>query len=104
MTIKDGCPNSISVILNENIILFGHDIDSNFKSDNTLDLIILRATFFYLNMQNEQEHTTVVSVQMLLKNYIWSRQMYSKTKYVSQQTCEELAFLHNASGNLDYKW
>ena len=44
MTINDGCPNSISVILNENIILFGHD--SNFKSDNTLDLIILRANLF----------------------------------------------------------
>ena len=44
MTINDGCPSAISVILNENIILFGHD--SNFKSDNTLDLIISRAIFF----------------------------------------------------------
>ena len=44
MAINDGCPNAISVILNENIILFGHD--SNFKSDNTLDLIILRANLF----------------------------------------------------------
>ena len=44
MAINDGCPNAILVILNENIILFGHD--SNFKSEDTLDAIIVRAIFF----------------------------------------------------------
>ena len=55
-------------------------------------------------MQNEQEYTTVVSVQTLLKNYIWSRQTYSKTEYVSWQTCDGLVFLQNAGGNIDYMW
>ena len=77
---NDGCPNSTSLVLIETIP-FGHD--SNFKSYNTLDLIILRAFYYYLQMQNKQEHTTVVSVQTLLKNYISSRQIYSKTEYVS---------------------
>ena len=73
-TIPHGCSGAISVTLNENIILFGHD--SKFKSDNTFDLIILRAFFFLnLQMQNEQEHTTVVSVQALFKNYFGSRQI-----------------------------
>ena len=60
-TISDGCSNAISVIFNENIIFFGHD--SKFKSDNTFDLTILRAFFFNLQVQNDQEHTTFVSVQ-----------------------------------------
>ena len=33
-----GCSNATSVTLNENIVLFGHDI--HFKSDNTFDLIV----------------------------------------------------------------
>ena len=67
MTINGGCPNSISIVLIETIP-FGHD--SNFKSYNTLDLIILRAFFYYLQMQNKREHTTVVSLQMVLKHHI----------------------------------
>ncbi len=39
-----GCSNATSVTLNENIVLFGHDI--HFKSDNIFDLIILQAKFF----------------------------------------------------------
>ena len=44
MAINDGCSNMISIILNKNIILFGHD--SNFKSSNTFDFISLKAFFF----------------------------------------------------------
>ena len=41
IVVNAGCSNAT---LNENIVLFGHDI--NFKSDNTFDLIILQAKFF----------------------------------------------------------
>ena len=44
MGFNDGCSNAISVILNENILLF-FLLDSNFKPDNTFDLISLRALF-----------------------------------------------------------
>ena len=44
MAINNGCPNAISVVLTDNIILFGHD--GNFQSDNTLGLKILTAIFF----------------------------------------------------------
>ena len=40
------CSNATSVTLNENIVLFGHDIHFNFKSDSTFDFIILQAKFF----------------------------------------------------------
>ena len=44
IVVNAGCSNATSVTLNENIVLFGHDI--HFKSDNTFDLIILQAKFF----------------------------------------------------------
>ena len=44
IVLNAGCSNATSVTLNENIVLFGHDI--HFKSDNTFDLIILQAKFF----------------------------------------------------------
>ena len=39
-----GCSNATSVTLNENIVLFDHDI--HFKSDSVFGLIILQAKFF----------------------------------------------------------
>ena len=36
--------NTLGYTLNENVVLFGHDI--HFKSDNTFDSIILQAKFF----------------------------------------------------------
>ena len=44
IVLNAGCSNETSVTLNENIVLFGHDI--HFKSDSTFDLIILQAKFF----------------------------------------------------------
>ena len=44
IVLNAGCSNATSVTLNENIVLFGQDV--NFKSDNTFDLIILQAKFF----------------------------------------------------------
>ena len=44
IVVNAGCSNATSVTLNENIVLFGHDV--HFKSDNTFDLIILQAKFF----------------------------------------------------------
>ena len=44
IVLNAGCSNATSVTLNENIVLFGHDI--HFKSDDTFDLIILQAKFF----------------------------------------------------------
>ena len=44
IVLNAGCSNATSVTLNENIVLFGHDI--HFKSDSTFDLIILQAKFF----------------------------------------------------------
>ena len=40
------CTNVLSVNLNESIVLFGHD--TNFKSDDTFELIILLAKVFHL--------------------------------------------------------
>ena len=42
--VNDRCINAISLTINENIVLFGHD--SNFKSDDTFDMILLLAKFF----------------------------------------------------------
>ena len=44
IVLNAGCSNATSVTLNENIVLFGHDIHC--KSDNTFELIILQAKFF----------------------------------------------------------
>ena len=44
IVLNAGFSNAKSVTLNENIVLFGQDV--NFKSDNTFDLIILQAKFF----------------------------------------------------------
>ena len=44
IVVNAGCSNATSVTLDENSVLFGHDI--HFKSDNTFDLIILQAKFF----------------------------------------------------------
>ena len=43
-TITDTCANGLFINLNENIVLLGHD--SNFKSDDRFDLIILLAKIF----------------------------------------------------------
>ena len=44
IVLNASCSNATSVTLNENIVLFGHNI--HFKSDSTFDLIILQAKFF----------------------------------------------------------
>ena len=44
IVLNAGCSNATSVTLDENIVLFGHDI--HFKLDSTFDLIILQAKFF----------------------------------------------------------
>ena len=44
IVVNAGCSNATAVTLNENIVLFGHDI--HFKSDSTFDLITLQAKFF----------------------------------------------------------
>ena len=44
MAVSDRCANATSVTLNESFVLFGHD--SNFKSDETFDLIIVLAKNF----------------------------------------------------------
>ena len=44
IVLNAGCSNATSVTLNENLVLFGHDI--HFKSDSTFDLVILQAKFF----------------------------------------------------------
>ena len=46
MAIHDRGVNAVSITLNESIVLFGHDV--NFRTDDTFDLIILVAKFFYL--------------------------------------------------------
>ena len=44
----NACGNGLPVNLNETIVLFGHDC--SFKFDDTFDLIILLANFFFLQM------------------------------------------------------
>ena len=44
IVLNAGYSNATSVTLNENIVLFGHDI--HFKSDNIFDLNILQVKFF----------------------------------------------------------
>ena len=43
IVVNVGCSNATSVTLNENIVVFGHDIC--FKSDSTFDLIILQVLY-----------------------------------------------------------
>ena len=65
IVLNAGCPNATSVTLNENIVLFGHDI--HFKSDSTFDLIILQAKFFIYKCKINKT-TTIAFVQTLFKN------------------------------------
>ena len=66
IVLNAGCLNATSVTLNENIVLFGHDI--HFKSDNTFDLIILQAKFFIYKCKIKKDYTTIAFVQTLFKN------------------------------------
>ena len=46
IAVNTGCSNAISVTLNENIVLFSHDIYS--KAGNTFGLIILQAVYLQM--------------------------------------------------------
>ena len=72
MTINDGCSNAISVILNENIILF-LVMTSTLKKDSTFDQTVLRAKLLILQTQSEEERTTVLSVLTLFKKLQWKQ-------------------------------
>ena len=72
MTINDGCSNAISVILNENIILF-LVMTSTLKKDSTFDQTVLRAKLLILPTQSEEERTTVLSVLTLFKKLQWKQ-------------------------------
>ena len=60
--VNAGCWNVTSVTLNENLVLFGHDI--HFISDNTFHLIILQANFFIRNCKIK----TIPPLHLLKRN------------------------------------
>ena len=64
IVVNAGCSNATSVTLNENIVLFDHDI--HFKSNSTFDLIILQAKFF---MYKCKINKTIPQLH-LLKRYL----------------------------------
>ena len=66
IVLNAGRSNATSVTLNENIVLFGHDI--HFKSDNIFDLIILQAKFFIYKSKMNKTIPQLHFVQTLFKN------------------------------------
>ena len=65
IVLNAGCSNATSVTLNENIVLFGHDI--HFKPDNTFDVIILQAKFFIYKCKIHKTIPQVHSFKRYLK-------------------------------------
>ena len=70
------CGLSGSLILNENIVLFGRG--NNFKSDDTLDLVILLAKFFIYKCKVSKNIPRISE----FKKYLNIR--YETEKYISR--------------------
>ena len=71
MAINDRGVNTVSITLNESIVLFGHDV--NFRSDDTFDLIILVAKLFVYKCKVKRLYHNLIfsnSVLEILSKYI----------------------------------
>ena len=77
MAIDDSCPNAKPVMLNKNILLGHH---RNFKSDNTLDLMILSAALIFSMYRCEFNRNTLQLYQF--KRYL--KTTLEADKYVAK--------------------
>ena len=73
----------MTVTLNENVVLSGHD--SHFKSDSTFDLIILRANFSIYRCQINKNIPELYLFKRYLKN-IFDVDKYNADKYNAMLT------------------
>ena len=79
---NDGCSKAVSVLLNENTILFGHD--SNFKSDDNLDLIFSSAKVFVYKCKINRH------IPQLYQFY-----RYLKTTFEAEKFIQKLSMSHD---------
>ena len=102
MAINDWCPNAISVIFHENIILFGHG--SNFKSDDTPD-IILRAKFVIHKYKMNRNIPQLHQFKHYLKTTFEADKCIAKLSMSHNKLVMDWHFfLQNAGGNIDNMW
>ena len=82
--IKEECDaesgrNSHSGVLNESVVLFGHD--DNFKSDVTFDLILLIGKLFIYKCKIEKTTPKFPTFKIYLKTRYENRKTYIEHKY-----------------------
>ena len=97
MAVSDRCANATPVTLNEIIMLFGHD--SNLKSDDTFDLIILLAAFFlYTNEKSRKIYHSSICLNYISKPFLNQKKLRN-IKYMIRFF---LDFLQRFHGKLNY--